>query len=124
MTPPLLLPATIALFTQNGSYAPVAWTLAVILALAIALFIRSRGRSDAPTGRESRTPFVSANPCPDPDAARVTASHLYWGFFQALAPYYRKMRAFHSGILSDYVFWFAFSIAATFIAIVLACALQ
>lgn len=124
MTTPLLLPASIALFTRNGAYAPVAWLLAIVLALVIALLIRSRGRSDAPTGREARTPFVSGNPCPDPDAARVTASHLYWGFFQALAPYYRKMRAFHSGILSDYVFWFTFSIAAIFVAIVLAGAIQ
>lgn len=112
--------ATVALFTQNGGYAPLAWLLAIVLALALALLIRRRGRSDAPTGPEARTPFVSANPCPDPDAARVTASHLYWGFFKALAPYYDKMRAFHSGILSDYVFWFLLSIAALFLAVMLA----
>lgn len=112
--------ANVALFTQNGGYAPLAWLLAIVLALALALLIRRRGRSDAPTGPEARTPFVSANPCPDPDAARVTASHLYWGFFKALAPYYDKMRAFHSGILSDYVFWFLLSIAGLFLAVMLA----
>lgn len=116
MTLPL---AAINLFARNG-YAPLAWGLAIVLALALALLLRRCGRADRPTGREAGTPFVSGNPCPDPDAARVTASHLYWGFFKALAPYYEKMRAFHSGILTDYVFWFAFSIMALFLAIVIA----
>lgn len=95
------------LTTRHGTWSPLLWTVVLLFALAVAWGIRRAGRKDAPTGKEAGTPFVSANPVGDLEEARMGASHLYWGFTEALKGYYAKMRAFHSGILTDYLAWFA-----------------
>jgi hypothetical protein len=95
------------LATEHGVWSPLLWTVVMAVALVVAWGIRRAGRKDAPGGKEAGTPFVSANPVENLEEARVGASHLYWGFTEALKGYYAKMRAFHSGILTDYLAWFA-----------------
>lgn len=102
---------------RHGAWSPLAWAAAMLFALALAWLFRALGRKDPPTGPEAGTPFVSANPVADPEDARVPASHLYWGFIRVMDRYYRRMRAFHSGILSDYVLWFLLSVGALFVAV-------
>jgi len=103
--------------TRYGAWSPLAWTAAMLAALAVAALLRALGRKDEAKGGEARKPFVSANPVDDPEDARVPAGHLYWGFLHALERYYRKMRAFHSGILSDYVMWFVLTLGLLAVAV-------
>lgn len=102
------------LTTGHGAWSPLLWTFVMAVALAVAWGIRRTGRKDAPTGKEAGTPFVSANPVENLEDTRVGASHLYWGFTEALKGYYAKMRAFHSGILTDYILWFAVVLGLAF----------
>ena len=103
--------------TRHGAWSPLAWTAAMLVALALAWLFRACGRKDSAKGGEAATPFVSANPVRDPEEARVPSSHLYWGFLHAMERYYRRMRAFHSGILSDYVLWFLLTVGVLFVAV-------
>lgn len=105
--------------TRHGAWSPLAWSAAMVFALVLAWLFRALGRKDAAKGGEAGTPFVSANPVADPEDARVPASHLYWGFLHAMDRYYRRMRAFHSGILSDYVMWFLLATGLLFVAMAL-----
>lgn len=106
--------------TRYGAWSPLAWTVAMLVALLVAAVLRALGRKDAAKGGEAGKPFVSANPVDDPEAARVPAGHLYWGFLHALRRYYGRMRAFHSGILPDYVMWFVLTLGCLFVGILLA----
>lgn len=101
--------------TAHGAWSPWAWVVVAVVAFAVAWAVRKAGRKDAPGGKEAGTPFVSANPVDDLEAARVGASHLYWGFTEALKGYYAKMRAFHSGVLTDYILWFAVCLGLGFV---------
>lgn len=106
--------------TRYGAWSPLAWTVAMLVALLVAAVLRALGRNDAAKGGEAGKPFVSANPVDDPEAARVPAGHLYWGFLHAMGRYYKRMRAFHSGILPDYVLWFVLTLGCLFVGLLLA----
>ena len=113
---PIGLPLAI-LETSHGTWDPRAWTWIFLCALLVALAIRALGRRDPPAGAEARKPFVSGNDIPSPDAARVSASHMYWGFLTALRPYYRRLLAIHAGNLADYLLWFLAVVALWFLMI-------
>ena len=104
-----------ALQTVHGTWSPRSWLWVFLCGVFIALWIRFLGRRDAARTEEARKPFVSGNDVADPEAARVSASHMYWGFLTALRPYYRRLLAFHAGLLPDYILWFLAAVAIWFL---------
>lgn len=95
-----------ALQTNHGAWSPRPWVLVFVAAVGVALWIRSVGRGDSRTGGDSQKPFISGNDLANPEDARVAASHMYWGYLEAMRGYYRRLMEFHSGVLTDYLMWF------------------
>ena len=92
--------------TNHGGWSARPCVLVFVAAVGVALWIRSVGRGDTRTGGDSQKPFISGNDLANPEDARVAASHMYWGFLEALRGYYSRLMEFHSGVLTDYVMWF------------------
>jgi hypothetical protein len=90
--------------TGSGSWNPVLWLLAFVVALGAAWLIRSLGRSDNRKG-DALKPFISGNEEPADGGGHIPASNLYWGFTEAMKAYYEKLVPLHTGIPSDYVAW-------------------
>lgn len=104
-----------ALQTVHGVWSPRSWLWVFVCGVGVALWIRALGRKDGTTAEEGRKPFVSGNDVPDAEAARVSASHMYWGFLTALKSYYRRLLAWHAGLLPDYILWFLAAVAVWFL---------
>jgi len=92
--------------TGFGAWNPIAWSLLFAGAAAIAWGVRRFGRRDCARGTGQTKAFLSGNEAPAPEALHARGDHLYWGMIDGLAAYYRRIRAVHTGILSDYVGWF------------------
>jgi hypothetical protein len=90
--------------TGSGSWNPVLWLLAFVVALGAAWLIRSLGRKDNRKG-DALKPFISGNEEPADGGGHIPASNLYWGFTEAMKAYYEKLVPLHTGIPSDYVAW-------------------
>ena len=90
--------------TGAGAWNPLLWLLALVVALGVALAIRSRGRKDFREG-DGRKPFISGNEEPAGGAGHVPASNLYWGFLESLKGYYARVVPAHTGVPTDYVAW-------------------
>jgi len=89
--------------TGSGYWSPLVWlALALASGLLIRLFYRA-GEAGYKRGTVQTDPFLSGNP-PAP-GQRVTASHIYWGFIEALKGYYRPLVQAHSGVFNDYLGW-------------------
>ena len=90
--------------TGFGAWNPLLWLLAFLIALAVAILIRSRGRKDFREGA-GRKPFISGNEEPENGGGHVPASNLYWGFTEAMKAYYQRLVPLHTGVPTDYVAW-------------------
>jgi hypothetical protein len=103
-----------------GTWNPIAWTLLFLGVLMAALLVRSLGRKDYKRASGQTRVFLSGNEEPDNrEALHVRGEHLYWGMIEGLSGYYRRTRAAHTGVLSDYVAWYVGALAAVFIILVL-----
>lgn len=89
------------LFTGYGYWNPLLWLAAAAGATLLALLFWARGRKDYRRG-EGELPFLSGEEVP---GAHVGGGHLYWGFVEGLRPYVERLRAFHTGLVNDYVGW-------------------
>jgi hypothetical protein len=104
--------------TGSGFWSPWVWVVSFLALLLIAwLFYRS-GEASYKKGTAQTDPFLSGTP-PKP-GERVTASHIYWGFIEALKGYYRPLVRAHSGIVNDYLGWLILVMALVFILFTLA----
>ena len=92
------------LTTGSGTWTPLLWLLAFVVALGIAWAIRSRGRKDFRDGAGLK-PFISGNEEPENGGGHVPASNLYWGFLESLKGYYARVVPLHTGVPTDYVAW-------------------
>ena len=90
--------------TGAGAWNPLLWLLALVVALGVALAIRSRGRKEFREG-DGRKPFISGNEEPAAAGGHVPASNLYWGFLESLKGYYARLVPLHTGVPTDYVAW-------------------
>lgn len=97
--------------TGHGKWDVRAWAVAFLVAAGVALWIRALGRKDSGGKGEAKMPFLSGNAVESGEEARVGASHMYWGFTEALKGYYRRVRGAHAGRLTDYVLWFVAVVA-------------
>jgi len=99
-----------------GAWNPIAWTLLFLGVLVIGFFVRSRGRKDYKRGTDQTQPFLSGNAEPETaEALHVRGENLYWGMVHGLAEYYERVRAWHTGILNDYVAWFIGALGLVFV---------
>ncbi len=94
---------TLKILTGQGFWSPLIWVAAALGVLLLAFFLWSRGRREHKRGTEQELPFLSGERAEDP---RVGASHLYWGFLEALKPFLNGLRDWHSGVINDYAGWF------------------
>ena len=90
--------------TGFGAWNPLLWLLAFLIALAVAILIRSRGRKDFREGN-GRKPFISGNEEPANGGSHIPASNMYWGFLESLKGYYARLVPMHTGVPTDYVAW-------------------
>jgi len=95
---------TQTLATGSGYWSPLLWLLALVVGLAVALVIRSRGRKDFREG-EGRAPFISGNKEPEQGGGHIPASNIYWGFLESMKSYYGRLVPVHTGVPTDYVAW-------------------
>ena len=92
------------LATGSGTWNPLLWLLAFVVALGIAWLVRTRGRKDFRPG-DGLKPFISGNDEPADGGGHIPASNLYWGFTEAMKAYYQRLVPLHTGVPTDYVAW-------------------
>ncbi len=90
------------LSTGFGAWNAIFWVCAFGIAFFIAYLIWARGEKTYNTSNEALAPFLSGNEEPSKDAVHIRAGNLYWGYTEALSGYYRFVKPFHTGNLSDY----------------------
>jgi len=78
-----------------------------LIAGGLVFLIRSLGRKDYKQGSDQDEIFFGSNPVPeDGEDLKVPASSAYWGYTQALKPFYDVLVGFHTGIATDYAGWY------------------
>jgi len=107
-----------AINTGFGIWSPIVWTLLFLGILGIGFWIRALGRKDYKQGTGQTKAFLAGNEEPNPERLHVRGEHLYWGMIQGLSGYYDRIRAWHTGVLSDYLGWFIGVISIVFIILV------
>jgi hypothetical protein len=90
--------------TGEGFFAPIIFIAFAILVGIAVLVLRSFGKKGFVYSKEKASCFFSGNIADE--ESRVKASDYFWGFFEAMKPYYRLIIKMHTGIINDYVFWF------------------
>ena len=100
----------VEILTGQGFWHALIWLAAALGVLLLSLALWSMGRREFRRGTEAELPFVSGERVEDP---KVGAPHLYWGFAEALRPFLERLRNLHSGLIGDYVGWFAVILAVT-----------
>jgi hypothetical protein len=106
-----------SLTSGEGFWSPL-WWLALAAGVGVLgwLFWRM-GRRTYKAGTEQDAPFLSGEAAKEP--AHVGGEHLYWGFVQGLRPLVEHLRAFHTGMLEDYVGWLLWLLAVAFLVVAL-----
>lgn len=99
-----------------GVWNPIAWALLFVGILGVSFIVRSLGNKRYKRGTGQTKVFLSGNEEPEiADGLHVRGDHLYWGMTDGLSAYYRRMKAWHTGILSDYVAWFVVVLGLVFV---------
>lgn len=107
-------------YTGFGYWDVYIWILFFLIASAAILFIRSKGRGDYKEGTEQDEIFYGSNIVPKDGADMgVPAASAYWGFVEALKPYYNWLVELHTGIGSDYVGYFMLTMAVVAVLVLL-----
>jgi hypothetical protein len=93
---------------ELGYYNAFYFTIALGVSMLIAWAIQGWARRRAPPfdrGVEKGKVYLSGEDEPSNEELHYLGHHLFWGFRQALSPYYKPAKRAHSGILTDYVLW-------------------
>ncbi len=94
-------------YTNFGYWDVYSWLAFFLIAGGMIFFIRSMGRKDYKKGSDQDEIFFGSNPVPeDGEDLKVPASSAYWGYTQALKPFYDGLVGLHTGIATDYVGWY------------------
>lgn len=107
------------LSTGFGAWNAVFWVIAFVIAYIIGWLIWSRGEKTYDTSPGATAPFLSGNAEPEKEAVHIRAGNLYWGYTDALSGYYKFVKPFHTGNLSDYFLGYLFVTALVLIVVVI-----
>ncbi len=91
--------------TPGGFWNPIVWLTTFLISLLIAYLIWSRGEKSYKRGSEQVKPFYAGNVIELREKAHVKSHNIYWGFINALKPYYEAMEKIHTGDVNDYIAW-------------------
>ena len=100
-------------------WSPIIWGIALLVLMAIAYFVRSRGQKSYKKGTGQTKIFLSGEEVPEAEQLHVRAVNIYWGFFEALKEFYDRMIRPHTGIINDYILWFVALIAISAIILII-----
>ncbi len=89
--------------TGSGFWSALVWVATLLGSFLIIWLFARAGETSYKRGTAQTDPFLSGNP-PAP-GERVTASHIYWGFVEALKGYYQPLVRAHTGVVNDYLAW-------------------
>ncbi len=93
------------LVTGFGLWNPIVWIIAYIIIYIGIKFLEDQGHPDTTKKGDMVLPFTSGNYVEE-ENARIKASNVYWGFVEAMKGYYNTLSKIHTGIVSDYVYWY------------------
>ncbi len=93
------------LTTGFGLWNPLVWIIAGMIVYIAMKFLQDHGQPDTGKDGDMILPFTSGNYLSEEDA-RIRASNVYWGFIEAMKGYYNTLSKMHTGIMSDYVYWY------------------
>jgi len=91
--------------TGSGFWSAVIWVITVLVIGSIVIYIRNKGEESYKKNTEQDKPFISGNPEVSKEDSHVGASHIYWGFTEALKGYYKPLVEMHTGNINDYSSW-------------------
>lgn len=106
------------LSTGFGAWNAVFWVIAFIIAFIIGWLIWSRGEKTYDSSAGATAPFLSGNAEPEKEAY-TSGQETYWGYTDALSGYYKFIKPFHTGNLSDYFLAYLFVTALVLIVVVI-----
>ncbi len=105
------------LHTGAGVWNPVFWLGAMALSMAVAVFFVAGSTTGKRSTGDKGMPFLSGNA--EVTKEHLKASNIYWGFLEALKGYYKVLADMHTGLVSDYVFWYLTALAAALVVVLI-----
>ena len=103
--------------TVGGYWNPIVWIIVAVVTGMAVLWIRNQGEDKYQKNTGQTKPFISGNPEISKEDSHVGASHIYWGFTEALKSYYQILVKLHTGNINDYSGWIILVMAIIFIII-------
>ena len=91
--------------TGSGFWSALIWILLVLVIGSMVIYIRNKGEESYKKNTEQDKPFISGNPEGSKESSHLSASHIYWGFTEALKSYYDPLVKMHTGNINDYSSW-------------------
>ena len=101
--------------TGSGYWNTLIWVVTALIIGVCVLWLRNRGEGRYKKDTDQTKPFLSGNPEVSKEDSHVGASHLYWGFTEALKNYYKPLVKMHTGSINDYSGWIILAMAIIFI---------
>jgi len=89
--------------TGTGFWNPLLGLSFGLIIILLVYLIRSQGERKYKEKTEQTLPFFAGNL---PSRKSLKIHNIYWGFFEALKEYYSWLKAVHTGIINDYIYWF------------------
>ena len=108
--------------TTYGYWNALAFAFALFIALLISGALNRWARANAfeyDKGVDKGKVYLSGEDEPANRELHFSSQNLYWGFSEALMPYYKPVRGEHSGILNVYSFWLVVTLAMVLLVIIL-----
>ena len=88
--------------------------MVLIIGFAV-VWIRNKGEANYKKDTDQTKPFISGNREISKEDSHVSASHIYWGFTEAMKQYYKPLIQLHNGNINDYSGWIVLVMAIIFI---------
>ena len=101
--------------TGSGFWSAIIWIVVALVIGSIVIYIRNKGEDSYKKNTEQDKPFISGNPEKSKEESHLGASHIYWGFTEALKGYYNPLVKMHTGNINEYSGWIIVITAITLI---------
>ncbi|MDD3538877.1 MAG: hydrogenase [Atribacterota bacterium] len=101
--------------TGSGYWQAIIWVIITVIIGIGVLWLRNKGKEEYKKNTNQTKPFLSGNPELTKEDSHVGASHIYWGFTEALKHYYQPLVNIHTGNINDYSGWIVLVMAIIFI---------